>query len=103
MKRKTDSIQILQFGDDATIFVKIFRRISRYKLVSKYYPITTPARLARLMRVMQGQPAFRTETCKWKWTGEGWNSACEAFISESPWWLGFEYCPYCGRKIEVSE
>lgn len=46
-----------------------------------------------------------TEKCKWSEDGDGvWDTSCGErfeFVDGGPPENGFEFCPYCGKKLKV--
>lgn len=63
----------------------------------------TPSSLARLLRVLNGKPAFISEVCVWTlhYDLEVYQTDCGEFdfmIHQQ-----YTYCPYCGKKLKEVE
>ena len=44
-------------------------------------------------------------TCKWRMRGLIWDTGCDEALAHeySPRFSDFEFCPFCGRKIEAAK
>jgi DNA-directed RNA polymerase subunit RPC12/RpoP len=46
------------------------------------------------------------ENCRWSFEGEYWKTDCDnahQFEVDGPDENGYNYCPYCGKRIEVEK